>query len=70
LRHLYKSREILASRLNTLHNLHYYLSLMRRIRAAVESGTYASFLSAFRAGEGRADRTDVSATEEDPFRGR
>jgi queuine tRNA-ribosyltransferase len=49
LRHLYKSREILASRLNTLHNLHFYLELMRRIRAAVESGTYAGFLRDFRA---------------------
>jgi len=49
LRHLYKSREILASRLNTLHNLHFYLGLMRRIRTAVESGTYAGFLRDFRA---------------------
>jgi queuine tRNA-ribosyltransferase len=53
LRHLYKSREILASRLNTLHNLHYYLSLMHRIRAAVEQGNYADFLRRFREGEGR-----------------
>ena len=51
LRHLFKSGEILASRLNTFHNLHYYLSLMRRIRAAVESGTYARFLADFRARE-------------------
>ncbi|NTU59902.1 MAG: tRNA guanosine(34) transglycosylase Tgt, partial [Deltaproteobacteria bacterium] len=62
LRHLYKSREILASRLNTLHNLHYYLSLMRRIRAAVESGAYARFLSEFRGGEGRADQAGFSPT--------
>ncbi|NOY44165.1 MAG: tRNA guanosine(34) transglycosylase Tgt [Deltaproteobacteria bacterium] len=48
LRHLYKSREILASRLNTLHNLHYYLELMRRIRAAIEAGTYARFVTEFR----------------------
>ena len=48
LRHLYQSREILASRLNTLHNLYFYQDLMRRIRSAVESGSYARFLAAFR----------------------
>lgn len=69
LRHLYKSREILASRLNTLHNLHYYLNLMRRIRAAVESGTYARFLGEFRSGEGRANSAGTPAPGEAPFRG-
>jgi queuine tRNA-ribosyltransferase len=53
LRHLYKSREILASRLNTLHNLFYYQDLMRRIRTAVEAGAYARFLAVFRASESR-----------------
>ncbi|HKJ84332.1 MAG TPA: tRNA guanosine(34) transglycosylase Tgt, partial [Mariprofundaceae bacterium] len=32
LRHLYISREMLSSRLNTVHNLHYYCALMRRAR--------------------------------------
>jgi queuine tRNA-ribosyltransferase len=54
LRHLYQSREILASRLNTLHNLYYYQGLMRRIRSAVESGSYARFLADFREAEARA----------------
>ena len=53
LRHLFKSREILASRLNTLHNLCYYLSLMRRIRAAVERGNYGQFVRDFREQERR-----------------
>jgi queuine tRNA-ribosyltransferase len=53
LRHLYKSREILASRLNTLHNLHYYQDLMRRIRDALDVGTFGAFLSEFRAAAGR-----------------
>ncbi|MBE0617139.1 MAG: tRNA-guanine transglycosylase, partial [Proteobacteria bacterium] len=53
LRHLYKSREILASRLNTLHNLYFYQELMRRIRSAVESGTYARFLAELRGAEAR-----------------
>jgi queuine tRNA-ribosyltransferase len=43
LRHLFLSGEILAMRLNTLHNLHLYATLMERARAAVEAGRYAAF---------------------------
>jgi queuine tRNA-ribosyltransferase len=39
LRHLDRCNEILGVRLATLHNLHYYLELMRRIRAAIAAGT-------------------------------
>jgi queuine tRNA-ribosyltransferase len=39
LRHLYMSGEILASRLNTLHNLTYFASVMSRAREAIASGT-------------------------------
>jgi queuine tRNA-ribosyltransferase len=39
LRHLDRCKEILGVRLATLHNLHFYLQLMRRIREAVSSGT-------------------------------
>jgi queuine tRNA-ribosyltransferase len=38
LRHLDRCGEILYVRLATLHNLHYYLELMRRIRAAIAAG--------------------------------
>ena len=50
LRHLYASGEILASRLNTLHNLTYYQGLMKRIRDAIEAHRYAEFRAAFLAG--------------------
>ena len=39
LRHLDRCGEILGSRLNTIHNLHYYLELMRRLRAGIETGS-------------------------------
>jgi len=39
--HLQKANEILGARLNTIHNLHYYLQLMKELRAAIESGTVA-----------------------------
>jgi len=39
LRHLDRCNEVLGVRLATLHNLHYYLELMRQIRAAIVAGT-------------------------------
>jgi queuine tRNA-ribosyltransferase len=44
LRHLDRCNEILGSRLNTIHNLHYYLELMRRLRAGIEAGSLDSVL--------------------------
>ncbi len=41
LHHLQKTNEILGARLNTIHNLHYYLALMRELRAAIEAGRLA-----------------------------
>ena len=38
LHHLQKSNEILGARLNTLHNLHYYLGLMSDLRVAIAAG--------------------------------
>ena len=47
LRHLYMAKEILSSRLNTLHNLHYYCDLMRRAREAIEQGEWPGFRNRF-----------------------
>jgi queuine tRNA-ribosyltransferase len=41
LRHLDRCGEVLGVILGTVHNLHYYLALMRQIRAAIASGTLA-----------------------------
>ena len=43
LRHLFAAGEMLAMRLAVLHNLHFYNELMVRIRAALDSGTFAAF---------------------------
>jgi queuine tRNA-ribosyltransferase len=43
LRHLYQSGEILAARLNTLHNLAYFASVIARARRAILSGDYDRF---------------------------
>lgn len=47
LRHLFHAGEILALRLNTLHNLHYYLELMRGIREAIEKDRLLQFRKDF-----------------------
>jgi queuine tRNA-ribosyltransferase len=41
LRHLDRCDEILGVRLGTVHNLHFYLDLMRQIRAAIAAGSFA-----------------------------
>jgi len=48
LRHLERCGEILAARLCTIHNLHYYLDLMARIRAAIEEERFEEFAVEFR----------------------
>jgi len=40
LRHLYMSGEMTAATLNSLHNIHFYLDTMRRIREAIAFGTF------------------------------
>ena len=47
LHHLYKLGEILGARLNTLHNLHYYLTLMTEIREAIRNNTFQDFIQEF-----------------------
>jgi len=44
LHHLQRVNEILGARLNTIHNLHFYLDLMRRARAAIEAGRFSELL--------------------------
>ena len=47
LRHLDRCNEILGSRLNTIHNLHFYIGLMRALRAAIDAGRLAAWSRAF-----------------------
>ena len=43
IRHLFKARELLGMRLCVIHNLYFYNTLMEKIRAAIENGTWKSF---------------------------
>ena len=47
LHHLQRSNEILGARLNTLHNLHFYQSLMSAAREAIQTGKFEIFKNSF-----------------------
>ncbi|AKZ62273.1 queuine tRNA-ribosyltransferase [Herbaspirillum hiltneri N3] len=48
LHHLHRTGEILGARLNTIHNLHYYLQIMKEIRAAIDDGQFKQFVAKFK----------------------
>ena len=47
LRHLFMAREILAYRLNSIHNVSHYCSLMSRIRSAIKENKFNTFYTEF-----------------------
>ena len=55
LRHLDRCNEILGSRLNTIHNLHFYIGLMRSLRTAIAGGRLDSWAGEFLAARRTAD---------------
>ena len=57
LHHLDRCGEILGARLNTWHNLHYYLDLMRRLGEAIRAGTLERFVGNFYAPRGVGEET-------------
>jgi len=53
LHHLDRTGEMLGGRLNTIHNLHYYLQLMREMREAIETSRFTTFVAQFHADRAR-----------------
>lgn len=53
LHHLHRVGEILGAQLNTIHNLHYYLTLMSEIREAIETHSFEAFRLRFAADRAR-----------------
>ncbi len=53
LHHLHRTGEILGARLNTIHNLHYYLDLMRQIRQSLDDERFPAFVAEFHADRAR-----------------
>ncbi len=56
LRHLFQSREILAYQLNSIHNLHYYCTLMADMREAIRQDRFLAFRSEFYRQRGGQER--------------
>ncbi|MFA7293119.1 MAG: tRNA guanosine(34) transglycosylase Tgt [Rhodocyclaceae bacterium] len=54
LHHLFRAGEILGSMLNTIHNLHYYQTIMREMREAIASGTLSAHVARFHQERGRS----------------
>ena len=48
LHHLHRVGEILGSRLNTIHNLHFYQEMMQGLRGAIEQGRLSDFADEFK----------------------
>jgi queuine tRNA-ribosyltransferase len=55
LRHLDRCNEILGARLNTIHNLHFYLGLMQSLRGAIRAGTLQAWATDYLADRRGAD---------------
>ena len=53
LHHLQRANEITGARLNTLHNLHFYLKIMAEMREAIAEGSFQSWRKAFEADRAR-----------------
>jgi len=63
LRHLYLANEILSSRLNTIHNIYYYMDWMKRIRSAIEEERLAGFYREEQAKINESEREGASCSE-------
>jgi queuine tRNA-ribosyltransferase len=53
LHHLDRCGEMLGPMLASIHNLHYYLNLMREVREALDGGQFAAFVQRFRSDRAR-----------------
>ncbi len=54
LHHLQRVNEILGARLNTIHNLHYYLTLVAELRSAIAADRLSAYAAAFAADRAQA----------------
>jgi queuine tRNA-ribosyltransferase len=53
LHHLQRAKEITGARLNTVHNLHFYLTIMKEMRVAIAAGTFDAWKAQFAADRAR-----------------
>ena len=59
LHHLQRTNEILGARLNTIHNLHYYLTLAAELRQAIRDDALPAYAATFRTERARIEKEDA-----------
>jgi queuine tRNA-ribosyltransferase len=59
LRHLFMAKEILSSRLNTIHNLFYYMNFLKEIREAIQKGKLLDFYKKHQTHPGRREMDET-----------
>ncbi|HEY2863499.1 MAG TPA: tRNA guanosine(34) transglycosylase Tgt [Casimicrobiaceae bacterium] len=59
LHHLQRANEILGARLNTIHNLHYYLTLAAELRQAIQDDVLPAYAAAFRTARAQAEAAEA-----------
>ena len=60
LHHLDKTKEMLGSTLQTIHNLTFYINLMRNLRVSIETGTLQSFIREFELTWNNSDNPNIN----------
>jgi queuine tRNA-ribosyltransferase len=65
LHHLFTVKEMLAARLHTIHNLWYFSDFMRRMRTAIEQGTFSEFRDEFYRGQAQEPSEVVASADHD-----
>jgi queuine tRNA-ribosyltransferase len=63
LRHLYMARELLAYRLNTIHNVHFFINFMQRMRQAIVADSFDAFKKEFYERRNRNERKSPKCAE-------
>ena len=63
LHHLQRANEILGARLNTIHNLHYYLTLAAELRQAIRDDALPAYATAFRQARAQGAEAEADVVE-------
>jgi queuine tRNA-ribosyltransferase len=66
LHHLFNVKEMLGSRLNTIHNLWYFANLMQQLRSSIEHGTFVAFREEFYRSRAEPMNHETAVVEQEP----
>ena len=69
LHHLFNVKEMLGSRLNTIHNLWYFANLMQQLRSSIEQGTFVAFREEFYRSRAKPMNHETAVVEQEPHVG-